>query len=269
MQVTISTNMAGRGTDILLGGNPNYMGRLKLKELLLPKVVMTADEDIAFEKKGKANIKQAKSWAADPAVFPCQLSADVMAAGAAACDAAALGWGGKALTELDAEERLVFATEKVRNSPRPARFRGSAGLAGVSTRQATPSSLQGEFRAGGRVHTPSRVAPRVGRHQLPQGSSTLHSLTTSDTSAHVGMGNVTQSCHLLTNSRKQAGSGSLPASRCEFPHGVGKRASLVCVNTCVIGVCWMSPQGPTDDPVVLGLRAVFEAMVAEYSVVTR
>jgi hypothetical protein len=31
----------------------------------------------------------------------------------------------------------------------------------------------------------------------------------------------------------------------------------------------MSPQGPTDDPVVLGLRAVFEAMVAEYSVVTR
>jgi preprotein translocase subunit SecA len=111
LQVTISTNMAGRGTDILLGGNPDYMGRLKLKELLLPKVVMTADEDIAFEKKGKA--VKAKSWAADPAVFPCELSADVMAAAMAACDAAALAWGGKALTELDAEERLVFATEKV------------------------------------------------------------------------------------------------------------------------------------------------------------
>lgn len=105
--------MAGRGTDILLGGNPDYMARLKLKELLLPKVVMTADEDIAFEKKGKA-VKQAKSWAADPAVFPCELSEDVMAAAVAACDAAALGWGGKALTELDAEERLVFATEKAR-----------------------------------------------------------------------------------------------------------------------------------------------------------
>jgi preprotein translocase subunit SecA len=27
--VTIATNMAGRGTDILLGGNPEFMGRLK------------------------------------------------------------------------------------------------------------------------------------------------------------------------------------------------------------------------------------------------
>lgn len=26
--VTISTNMAGRGTDILLGGNPEYMARV-------------------------------------------------------------------------------------------------------------------------------------------------------------------------------------------------------------------------------------------------
>jgi preprotein translocase subunit SecA len=25
--VTISTNMAGRGTDILLGGNPDFMAR--------------------------------------------------------------------------------------------------------------------------------------------------------------------------------------------------------------------------------------------------
>jgi len=35
-----------------------------------------------------------------------------------------------------------------------------------------PGSLQGKYRAGGRVHTPSRVVPPVGRHQLPQGSST-------------------------------------------------------------------------------------------------
>ena len=26
--VTISTNMAGRGTDILLGGNPEYMAKV-------------------------------------------------------------------------------------------------------------------------------------------------------------------------------------------------------------------------------------------------
>jgi len=30
-----------------------------------------------------------------------------------------------------------------------------------------PISLQGEYRADGRVHTPSRVAPSVGHHQLP------------------------------------------------------------------------------------------------------
>lgn len=31
--------MAGRGTDILLGGNPEYMARLRLRELLMPEVV--------------------------------------------------------------------------------------------------------------------------------------------------------------------------------------------------------------------------------------
>jgi len=34
--VTIATNMAGRGTDILLGGNSEYMARLKLRENLFP-----------------------------------------------------------------------------------------------------------------------------------------------------------------------------------------------------------------------------------------
>lgn len=32
-QVTIATNMAGRGTDILLGGNPEFMAKQKMKEL--------------------------------------------------------------------------------------------------------------------------------------------------------------------------------------------------------------------------------------------
>ena len=33
--VTIATNMAGGGTDIILGGNSDYMARLKLREVLL------------------------------------------------------------------------------------------------------------------------------------------------------------------------------------------------------------------------------------------
>ena len=37
--VTIATNMAGRGTDIILGGNSDYMARLKIKEILLTRLV--------------------------------------------------------------------------------------------------------------------------------------------------------------------------------------------------------------------------------------
>lgn len=35
--VTIATNMAGRGTDIILGGNADFMARLKLREILMPR----------------------------------------------------------------------------------------------------------------------------------------------------------------------------------------------------------------------------------------
>ena len=40
---------------------------------------------------------------------------------------------------------------------------------GISPRKPSPrpAPSRGEYRAGGRVHTPSRVAPPVGRHQLP------------------------------------------------------------------------------------------------------
>ena len=41
--VTIATNMAGRGTDIILGGNSDYMARLKLREVLLPRLVRPED----------------------------------------------------------------------------------------------------------------------------------------------------------------------------------------------------------------------------------
>ncbi|KAJ6796099.1 protein translocase subunit SECA1, chloroplastic [Iris pallida] len=37
--VTIATNMAGRGTDIILGGNAEFIARLKLREMLMPRVV--------------------------------------------------------------------------------------------------------------------------------------------------------------------------------------------------------------------------------------
>ena len=42
--VTIATNMAGRGTDIILGGNSDYMARLKLREVLLSRLVKPEDD---------------------------------------------------------------------------------------------------------------------------------------------------------------------------------------------------------------------------------
>ena len=44
--VTIATNMAGRGTDIILGGNSDYMARLKIREYLMPQIVIPEDDNL-------------------------------------------------------------------------------------------------------------------------------------------------------------------------------------------------------------------------------
>lgn len=55
--VTVATNMAGRGTDILLGGNPSLMARLKLREALVSRV----DVDVDVVMRG-ANRRPAWRW---------------------------------------------------------------------------------------------------------------------------------------------------------------------------------------------------------------
>jgi preprotein translocase subunit SecA len=55
--VTIATNMAGRGTDIILGGNADYMARLKVREYLMPKIVTPDDDNLMANVPG---IKMAK-----------------------------------------------------------------------------------------------------------------------------------------------------------------------------------------------------------------
>lgn len=49
--VTIATNMAGRGTDIILGGNAEFMARLKLREMLMPRYHLSFFK-IGFVPKG-------------------------------------------------------------------------------------------------------------------------------------------------------------------------------------------------------------------------
>jgi preprotein translocase subunit SecA len=46
--VTVATNMAGRGTDILLGGCPNTMARIKTRSVLLERGVLAPDEAKKF-----------------------------------------------------------------------------------------------------------------------------------------------------------------------------------------------------------------------------
>ncbi|NJO75389.1 MAG: preprotein translocase subunit SecA, partial [Leptolyngbyaceae cyanobacterium RM1_406_9] len=87
--VTIATNMAGRGTDIILGGNADYMARLKVREYFMPRVVQPEDENsfaIARSPMSKGSRSggkgftpgdgKVKTWKASPQIFPTELSPD-------------------------------------------------------------------------------------------------------------------------------------------------------------------------------------------------
>ncbi|KAJ4765987.1 Protein translocase subunit SecA [Rhynchospora pubera] len=106
--VTIATNMAGRGTDIILGGNAEFMARLKLREMLMPRVVKPFDGAVVSPKK----LPERKSWKVNESLFPCDLSKDTLLIAKDAVEIAVKSWGKVSLTELEAEERLSYSCEK-------------------------------------------------------------------------------------------------------------------------------------------------------------
>ncbi|MDM9384324.1 preprotein translocase subunit SecA [Chlorogloeopsis sp. ULAP01] len=123
--VTIATNMAGRGTDIILGGNSEYMARLKLREYLLPRIVKPEDEDIfAIHRagglppaatgggQGFAPGRKVKTWKASPQVFPTQLSKETEQLLRQAVESAVREYGDRSLPELEAEDKVAIAAEK-------------------------------------------------------------------------------------------------------------------------------------------------------------
>ncbi|MEW5860155.1 MAG: preprotein translocase subunit SecA [Cyanobacteriota bacterium] len=120
--LTIATNMAGRGTDIILGGNADFMARLKVREYFMPKIVMPEEED-AFAPlsvagaggrapaKGFAPGKKAKTWKVSPQIFPTELSKETEKQLKAAVDYAVQRYGERSLPELEAEDKLAIASE--------------------------------------------------------------------------------------------------------------------------------------------------------------
>jgi len=124
--VTIATNMAGRGTDIILGGNSDYMARLKLREVLLPRLVrpeeghrppiplqQRSQEAAGFGGAAEAAAAKAPSEArAIGALYPCTLTDDTDRQLASLAQELVKAWGDRSLSVLELEDRIAQAAEK-------------------------------------------------------------------------------------------------------------------------------------------------------------
>jgi len=105
--VTIATNMAGRGTDIILGGNSDYMARLKLRDVLLPKLVRPENEHRPIPSAKAA--REARSLGS---LYPCSLTEACEQELAALAKDLVNTWGDRQLTLLELEDRIAQAAEK-------------------------------------------------------------------------------------------------------------------------------------------------------------
>ena len=122
--VTIATNMAGRGTDIILGGNSDYMARLKLREVLLPRLVRPEEgykPPIPLQRQpegggGFGDVSVSSSAPSEARamgnLYPCNLSPDTDEALVVLVRQLVSSWGDRALTVLQLEDRIALAAEK-------------------------------------------------------------------------------------------------------------------------------------------------------------
>ncbi len=123
--VTIATNMAGRGTDIILGGNSDYMSRLKLKETLMPLLVKPENAHkppIPKQKSTKSRggfssskvdlTSKKNSKGSQISLFPCQLGEDLENKLSVLSNELVKNWGDRKLTVLELDDKIATAAEK-------------------------------------------------------------------------------------------------------------------------------------------------------------
>ena len=117
--VTIATNMAGRGTDIILGGNSDYMARLKLRETLITRLVRP-EETLAFSQSnqrdkqpGFSDNSAIKSFdnKSSKSLYPCDISKETDQALSSLASQLVQSWGDRTLTLIELE-RIATAAEK-------------------------------------------------------------------------------------------------------------------------------------------------------------
>ena len=124
--VTIATNMAGRGTDIILGGNADYMARLKLREVLLPRLVRPEEghrPPVPLQRAPEAapgfgaasqsaHAKAPSEARAIGALYPCALTDATEHSLSELAHDLVKAWGDRMLTVLELEDRIAQAAEK-------------------------------------------------------------------------------------------------------------------------------------------------------------
>ncbi len=121
--VTIATNMAGRGTDIILGGNSDYMARLKIKELLSSRLIKPEDghkPPIPLQRSNQSEgfkiseinqkINTNKNYLSQ--LFPVTLSDETDKELGKLIANLVKVWGDRTLTTIQLEDRIATAAEK-------------------------------------------------------------------------------------------------------------------------------------------------------------
>ena len=123
--VTIATNMAGRGTDIILGGNSDYMARLKIKEMLglrlvrpeeghKPPISLQRNLNSSGFKEGEKNPKSSKNHQSVSLqnIFPVQLTEETDQKLALLASTLVKKWGDRALSSIELDDYIATAAEK-------------------------------------------------------------------------------------------------------------------------------------------------------------